>query len=154
MFTLSYMVQDQSDMMFCNQCKMNVYPSRPKFNITLFGIFAVVMTIIFTTITIISLSMFSEIFLFIFFMWGFMVINPYLIYFGLQKKQNCPRCFNKTFEKNLEYKPFGEKEPEIYKKIAPSERSIEKWHCPYCGNSLNEGAVFCGSCGKKFEIHR
>ena len=128
MFTLSYMVQDQSDMMFCNQCKMNVYPSRPKFNIALFGIFAVIMTIIFTTITIISISIFSEIFLFVFFMWGFMVINPYLIYFGFQKKQNCPRCFNKTSEKNLEYKPFGEKEPGIYKKIC--QRGIFYFYGP------------------------
>jgi len=85
-------------------------------------------------------------------MWGFMIINPYLIYFGLQKKQNCPRCFKKASEKNLEYKPFGEKEPEIYKALAPSEKSVIKWYCPHCGNSLNEGAIFCGSCGNKFEI--
>jgi len=153
MFTLRVMVhQDPNDMMFCNQCKMNVYPSRPKFNIIIFVIFAIIMLFIFATITILSLSMFSEILLFIFFMWGFMIINPYLIYFGLQKKQICPRCFKRTSEKNLEYKPFGEKEPEIYQVLASSEKSVLKWHCPYCGQSLNGGALFCGSCGKKFEI--
>ena len=148
------MVQDSNDMNFCKNCKMNVYPSRPKFNIKMFGIFAIIMMAAFTVLTIIYFSIYSEIFLFIYFMWGFMIINPYLLYFGLQKKQYCPRCFNETIEKNLEYKPFGDKEPEIYKKIPPSEKSTIKWHCPHCGNSLNEGAVFCGSCGKKFEIQR
>lgn len=152
MFTLRVMVQDPNDMMFCNQCKMNVYPSRPKFNILVFIILAIIMLFIFTAITIISLSLFSEILLILFFMWGFMIINPYLIYFGFQKKQNCPRCFQMTSEKNLAYKPFGEKEPEIYKGLTPSQKSVIKWHCPYCGHSLNEGAEFCGSCGKKFEI--
>ncbi len=152
MFTLRVMVQDPNEMMFCNQCKMNVYPSRPQFNIIIFVIFAIIMFVVFTTITIISLSVFSEILLFIFFMWGFMIINPYLIYFGLQKKQNCPRCFEKASKKNLEYEPFGEKKPDIYKALAPSEKSVMKWHCPFCGNSLDEGAIFCGSCGKKFEI--
>ena len=152
MFTLRVMVQDPNDMMFCNQCKMNVYPSRPKFNIIIYVILAIIMLFIFTVLTIISLSFFSELFLFIFFMWGFMVINPYLIYFGLQRKQNCPRCYKKTAEKNLEYKPFGEKEPEIYRTLTPSEKSIKNWYCPYCGHPLNEGAVFCGSCGKKFVI--
>ena len=148
------MVQDSNDMNFCKNCKMNVYPSRPKFNIKMFGIFAIIMMAAFTVLTIIYFSIYSEIFLFIYFMWGFMIINPYILYFGLQKKQYCPRCFNETIEKNLEYKPFGDREPEIYKEIPPSEKSTIKWYCPHCGNSLNEEAVFCGSCGKKFEIQR
>ncbi len=148
------MVQDINNMVFCQSCCMNVFPTRPRFNIKIFGIFAVLMLIIFTTITIVSLSILSEIFLFIFFMWGFLIINPYLIYYGLQKKIYCPKCFDKASEKNLEYKPFGEKQPEIYKVLAPSLKSTIKWHCPHCGNPLNKEAVFCGSCGKKFEIQR
>jgi len=148
------MVQDQNDMMFCESCKMNVFPTRPKFNIKLFGTFVIMMMLIFTTITIIFLSIFSEIFLIIFFLWGFMILNPYLVYYGLQRKQYCPRCFKKTFEKNLEYKPFGAKEPEVYKILAPSKKSRIVWHCPYCGTSLSQGAKFCKSCGKKFEIQR
>jgi len=139
-------------MNFCKNCKMNVYPSRPKFNIKIFGIFAIIMMAAFTVITIIYFSIYSEIFLFIYFMWGFMIINPYLLYFGLQKKQCCPRCFKKTIEKNLEYKPFGDKEPEIYKELAPSEKSTIKWHCPYCGTHVQGN--FCKSCGKRFEIKR
>ncbi|MFX1371464.1 MAG: hypothetical protein ACFFCE_06350 [Promethearchaeota archaeon] len=147
-------VQDPNDMMFCSQCKMNVYPSRPKFNIVLFVVLAIIMLFVFTTITLISMSFFSEFLLFIFFMWGFLIINPYLVYFGLRRKQNCPLCFKKASEKNLEYKPFGEKEPEIYKKIDPPQQTNIKWFCPYCGVSLNEGAIYCGSCGKKFEINQ
>jgi hypothetical protein len=87
-------------------------------------------------------------------MWGFMLINPYLIYFGLQEKKYCPRCYSETFEKNLTYEPFGEKEPGIYKSLASTAKTPKKWHCPFCGNSLNQGAIFCGSCGKKFVIER
>ncbi|MFX1387599.1 MAG: hypothetical protein ACFE9M_10320 [Promethearchaeota archaeon] len=148
------MVQDPIEMMFCNQCKMNVYPTRPKFNIKTFGIFTIIMIISFTIITIITLTIFAEIFLSIFFMWGFMIINPYLIYYALQKKLYCPYCFKKTVEKNLEYKPFGYKEPEIYKKLTLLKNNPIIWHCPYCGNSLNNEAIFCSSCGKKFEIQR
>jgi hypothetical protein len=146
------MFQDPNEMKFCNQCKMNVYPTRPKFNIKLFGAFALLMMIIFTSITIISLSIFAEIFLFIFFMWGFMLINPYLIYFGFQKKQFCPQCFSKTIEKNLKYQPFGEKEPEIYRALSPSQKSSLTWYCPYCGIP-NQGN-FCKACGRKFELKR
>ena len=146
------MVQDSNDMNFCKNCKMNVYPSRPKFNIKMFGIFAIIMMAAFTVLTIIYFSIYSEIFLFIYFMWGFMIINPYLLYFGLQKKQCCPRCFKKTIEKNLEYKPFGDKEPEIYKELAPSEKSTIKWHCPYCGTHVQGN--FCKLCGKRFEIKK
>jgi hypothetical protein len=84
-------------------------------------------------------------------MWGFMLLNPYLIYYLVKKKQFCPRCYQKVVEKNLEYQPFGKKEPEIYKLIAPPKKS-KKWYCPYCSNTLTEGAKFCGSCGKEFEI--
>ncbi|MFX1419310.1 MAG: hypothetical protein ACFE9N_10360 [Promethearchaeota archaeon] len=146
------MVQDPQDMMFCNQCKMNVYPSRPKFNIKIFGIMAALLLIIFTIITIISLTIFTEIILLIFFLWGFMIINPYLVYYGLHKKQYCPRCYNKTIEKNLKYKPFGDKDPEIYKDLVPSQKSPVNWYCPYCGTSIH--GDFCKSCGKKFEIKR
>ncbi|MFX0001168.1 MAG: hypothetical protein ACFE9Q_10490 [Candidatus Hodarchaeota archaeon] len=146
------MVQNINEMAFCKSCCMNVFPTRPRFNIKMFGFFAIMMFIIFTIISILSFSIFSEVFLFIFFMWGFLIINPYLIYYIFQKKNYCPRCFDKTFEKNLDYKPFGEKESEIYKTLTPSPKLITKWHCPYCGKSLNEGTVFCGSCGKKFNI--
>ena len=39
----------------------------------------------------------------------------------------------------------------MYKEM---QKSIIKWHCPHCGKTLNKGALFCGSCGKKFEIQR
>ncbi|MFW9882119.1 MAG: hypothetical protein ACFFG0_54335, partial [Candidatus Thorarchaeota archaeon] len=87
------MVQDPQDMMFCDQCKMNVYPSKPKFNIKIFGVFALILMIIFAVITIISLTIFTEIIFLIYFLWGFMIINPYLVYYGFQKKQYCPRCY-------------------------------------------------------------
>jgi hypothetical protein len=148
------MVQDPNDMNFCKNCKMNVYPSRPKFNGIVFGIFIIIMLAIFITLTIIFLSIFSEILLFIFFMWGFLLINPYLFYYGLQKKQFCPNCFKRTVPKNLEYKPFGGKEPEIFKTLTTSEQSGINWHCPYCGTPLGEEAKFCKSCGRKFEIKR
>jgi len=146
------MVQDPNDMMFCNHCKMNVYPSRPKFNIKIFGIFALIMMTVFTAITIISFTIFSEIFLIIFFMWGFMIINPYIVYYGLQKRQYCPRCFKKTIEKDLKYKPFGDKEPEIYKTLVSFQKNPLTWYCPYCGTPIHGN--FCKSCGRKLEIKR
>ena len=146
------MVQNPNEMMFCNHCKMNVYPSKPKFNIKMFGIFAIIMMTVFTALTIISFTIFSEIFLIIFFMWGFMIINPYLIYYGLQKKHYCPRCYKKTIEKNLKYKPFGDKEPEIYKALVSSQKSPVFWYCPHCGTPIHQN--FCNSCGRKFEIKR
>jgi len=82
-----------------------------------------------------------------------MLINPYLIYFSLQKKQYCPRCLRKTIEKNLEYQPFGDKEPDIYKELtSSSQKSPLTWYCPYCGIP-NQGN-FCKACGKKFELKR
>jgi hypothetical protein len=72
----------------------------------------------------------------------------------MQQKKHCPNCFGPTTEKNLEFKPFGEKEPEIYKLLAPIKKSPIIWYCPYCGNKVNNEAIFCGSCGKKFEIRR
>jgi hypothetical protein len=85
-------------------------------------------------------------------MWGFLIINPYLIYYGLQKKQHCPRCFNKTIKKNLDYIPFGDKEPEIFKILAPPKKSLVVWYCPFCGKLLNDGVKICNSCGKKLEF--
>lgn len=102
-------------MVFCDRCKMNVYPTRLKFNIVAFGICA---AIIFVPAIIITLSLpFSSIFIFLYFMWGFMFINPYLIYYGFARKKYCPRCYGMCFEKNLVYKPFGPKEPEPFNKL-------------------------------------
>ncbi|MFX1328765.1 MAG: hypothetical protein ACFE91_11610 [Promethearchaeota archaeon] len=148
------MVQDPNDMLFCEDCRMNVFPTRPKFNIKIFGILAIFMICLLTAITFIYSIIFSGIFLFIYFMWGFMIVNPYLIYYSLQPKQYCPRCFKKTTEKNLEYKPFGDKESEIYKALTPSNNIRMIWYCPYCGNAISKGGKFCKSCGKKFEIER
>ncbi|MFX1530922.1 MAG: zinc-ribbon domain-containing protein [Promethearchaeota archaeon] len=147
------MKQEIADMQFCENCKMNVFPTRPKFNIKIFGIFIVLISAIIIPLTIIYLPILSGLFIFLFFMWGFMLVNPYLIYYILKKKQNCPRCYQKVVEKNLDYQPFGEKKPEIYKFMAPPKKTFN-WHCPYCGKSLIEGAKFCSSCGKKFDIQR
>ncbi|MFX0081658.1 MAG: zinc-ribbon domain-containing protein [Candidatus Hodarchaeota archaeon] len=147
------MAQDIADMQFCENCKMNVFPTRPKFNIKIFGIFAVLISAIIIPPTIVYLPILSGLFIFLFIMWGFMLLNPYLIYYVVKKKEFCPRCFQKVVEKNLDYQPFGEKEPEVYKFIAPRKTSFN-WYCPHCGNSLIEGAKFCSSCGKKFEIQR
>ncbi len=146
------MAQNVDEMKFCRKCKMNVFPTRPKFNVKVFGFFAIILLIFFSIFTLIFLSIFSGIFLFIFFMWGFMLINPYVIYYRLKKKENCPRCFQEVQEKNIAYKPFGDKEPEIYKVLTPSKKSILKLYCPYCG-ILVQGQ-FCKSCGKKMELQR
>ncbi|MFX1343799.1 MAG: zinc-ribbon domain-containing protein [Promethearchaeota archaeon] len=147
------MKQEIADMQFCENCKMNVFPTRPKFNIKIFGIFIVLISAIIIPLTIIYLPILSGLFIFLFFMWGFMLVNPYLIYYILKKKQNCPRCYQKVVEKNLDYQPFGEKKPEIYKFMTPPKKTFN-WHCPYCGKSLIEEAKFCSSCGKKFDIQR
>ncbi|MFW9939643.1 MAG: zinc-ribbon domain-containing protein [Candidatus Thorarchaeota archaeon] len=147
------MKQEIADMQFCENCKMNVFPTRPKFNIKIFGIFVVLISAIIIPLTIIYFPILSGLFVFLFIMWGFMFLNPYLLFYIVQKKQNCPRCYQKVVEKNLDYQPFGEKEPEVYKLLAPPKKSFD-WHCPYCGNSLIEGAKFCSSCGKKFDIQR
>jgi hypothetical protein len=147
------MAQNLDEMRFCSACKMNVFPTRPKFNVKIFYTCAVAILFVLVIITIISLTIFAELFLFIFFMWGFIMLNPYLIYYGIRRKQYCPRCYQEVSEKNLDYKPFGDKEPEIYKLIAPPKKFIN-FHCPYCGILLNEGAKFCKLCGKKFEIQR
>lgn len=81
-----------------------------------------------------------------------MLLNPYILYYSLQKKQYCPRCYNKTIEKSLEYKPFGNKQPEIYKELAPSQNTQITLYCPYCGLPVQKN--FCKSCGKKLEIIR
>lgn len=145
-------VQPREDMQFCTSCKMNCYPVRPKFNIKIFGFFILLISAIVIPVAIVSIPVLSGLFIFLFFMWGF-ILNPYLIYYSAKKKQFCPRCYQKVIEKNLDYYPFGDKEPEVYKLIATPKKSIN-WHCPYCGNSLIEGARFCKSCGKKFEIQR
>ena len=154
MFPWRDMSQDINDMKFCESCKMNVFPSRPKFNIKIFGIFSAIMLITLTTITVITSFIFSGIILFLYYMWFFMVINPYIFYYGIKKKQNCPRCFQKVIEKNLQYQPFGEKEPEVYKSLAPVEKSLPKLFCPYCGTPMSKKGQFCKSCGKKLVIKR
>jgi hypothetical protein len=147
------MAQNLDDMQFCMSCKMNVFPTRPKFNIKIFGIFVILVSAIIIPLTIIYLPILSGLFVFLFFMWGFMLFNPYLIYYLVKKKQNCPRCYQKVVEKNLDYQPFGDKTPEVYKFIAPSKKSFDLF-CPFCGNSLIEGVNFCSSCGKEFDIQR
>ncbi|MFW9829162.1 MAG: hypothetical protein ACFFEY_16420 [Candidatus Thorarchaeota archaeon] len=146
------MVQDPHKMMFCVHCKMNVFPSRRKFNIRIFVIFAILMLIFLMLITVLVYTFFSQIILLIFFMWGFMIFNPYIIFYGLQKKQHCPYCFNITREKNLDYIPFGSKEPEIYKNLTPSDKPLFNWFCPYCGIALNQGIKYCKSCGKELKF--
>jgi len=143
--------QNINEMGFCENCKMNVFPTRHKFNTKIFGFFAVVLFLIFSLITLISLSIFSGIFLFIFFMWGFMVINPYAIYYGLRKKENCPKCYQLVHEKNTDFIPFGDKTPVIFKPIEASKMQ-GKFYCPFCGISIQGN--FCKSCGKKFDIVR
>jgi len=150
------MPQNKDEMMFCENCKMNVFPSRPQFNVKTFGICAVITFFIILPIFITTIAFLSSIFFSLYFMWGFMFINPYLLYYGLQKTHFCPRCHQEAVEKNLDYEPFGEKEPEVYKLIThtPSKKNQKNWHCPYCGSQMDQDGVFCGDCGKKFEIQR
>ena len=54
MFPLRDMSQDINDMKFCESCKMNVFPARPKFNIKIFGIFAVTILIVLVVLTVIT----------------------------------------------------------------------------------------------------
>ncbi|MFX1376128.1 MAG: hypothetical protein ACFFA0_09970 [Promethearchaeota archaeon] len=146
------MAQNLNDMQFCENCKMNVFPSRPKFNIKIFGFFVILISAIIIPLTIVSIpNWWSELLIFLFLMWGFMLLNPYLLYYIVKKKQNCPRCYQKVVEKNLDYQPFGEKEPEIYNLIAPSKKPL-RLYCPYCGILLITGVKFCSSCGKKINI--
>ncbi|MFX1455499.1 MAG: zinc ribbon domain-containing protein [Promethearchaeota archaeon] len=145
------MPQNLNDMRFCKNCQMNVYPTRPEFNIKIYGIFTIIILAILITLTSLFLSIFAELFLFIYFMWAFMILNPYLIYYLSQQKNNCPRCYQTTHEKNLEFRPFGEKPPKAYSIIAPRKEN-HQFYCPYCGISLDKKAKFCKICGKKLEI--
>jgi len=147
------MPQNLDDMQFCRNCQMNVFPTKPEFNIKIFGAFAISILTILIILTIFFLSFFVGLFLFIFFMWGFMILNPYLIYYITKQKRNCPKCYQEVIEKNLDFQPFGDKEPEIYKIIAPQKKTYD-WYCPYCGNPINEHGIFCKVCGKKFTIQR
>ena len=147
------MPQNLDDMQFCKNCEMNVFPTRPEFHIKIFVVFAFSLFVILITVTILSLSIFTELTLIIFFMWGFMILNPYLIYYIAQQKKNCPKCYQIVNQKNLDFQPFGEKVSEVYSLITPQKKTFNLY-CPYCGQSLIEGANFCKSCGKKFEIQR
>jgi hypothetical protein len=145
--------QNFDDMKFCNLCKMNVFPTRPPFNVKLFILFFIIVSITFIPLIILSLPYLTAwIIVAIFLTWGFLVINPYLIIYGLKKKQYCPNCYQLLNEKNLEYQPFGEKVSEIYEKIAPKKYNKSEWFCPYCGNRMSKKAKFCHSCGKKCEL--
>ena len=150
------MPQNKDEMMFCEKCKMNVFPSRPQFNVKAFVVCSVVIFLIILPIFVTTITFLSEILFYLYFMWGFMFINPYLLYYSLLKKQFCPRCYQGAVGKNLEYKPFGEKEPEVYKEIAPapSKSNQSAWYCPYCGSQMDHDGDFCSACGKKFEIKR
>jgi hypothetical protein len=154
MFTLRKKAQDLDRMKFCKYCEMNVFPTRPKFNTKIFSICIVMMLVVFTSITILLTSLFLGVFLFFFIMWGFMIVNPYLLYYGAKKKQYCPKCYQELVEKNLEYKPFGKKISEVFNLITPENKSSIILYCPYCGNSLNERTRFCNLCGKKIDILR
>ncbi|MHA1490707.1 MAG: hypothetical protein ACTSRI_13745 [Promethearchaeota archaeon] len=115
------MPQDTNTMKFCFNCRMNVFPSRPIFNVKMFVICVLIMFPIIVTINLVFFFAFFVLFNFIFLIWGFMLFNPYLIFYGLKKKQYCPRCYQKVIEKNLDYQPFGEKEPEIFTVLSPSK---------------------------------
>ncbi len=106
------MPQNPNDMMFCNKCKMNVYPGRPELSMVALGITAIITIIILSIISLIIMSLFLGLFVSFYFIWGFMCLNPYLIIYSLKKKEYCPKCYNRAVEKNIEYKPFGNKEPE------------------------------------------
>jgi hypothetical protein len=145
--------QNFDEMKFCPTCKMNVFPTRPPFNIKLFLFCFVIVSAVFIPLMVIFLpDIAAGIIVFIFLLWGFMIINPYLIIYGLAKKQYCPNCHHLLNDKNLDYQPFGEKQPEIYKIIAPKKNHKNKWFCPYCGNKMSKTARFCYSCGKKCEL--
>ncbi|MFX0043061.1 MAG: hypothetical protein ACFE8L_09125 [Candidatus Hodarchaeota archaeon] len=148
------MSQDINDMKFCESCKMNVFPSRPKFNVKIFGIFAVIILIVLVVVTVITSFVLAGILLFLYYFWFFIVVNPYVFYYSIKKKQNCPRCFQKVVEKNLLYQPFGEKEPELYRTIAPVKNASPKLFCPYCATPMSKKGQYCKSCGKKYEIQR
>ena len=61
------MPQNLDDMQFCKNCEMNVFPTRPEFHIKIFVVFAFSLFVILITVTILSLSIFTELTLIIFF---------------------------------------------------------------------------------------
>lgn len=147
-------------MRFCNNCRMNCFPTRSEFNTKVFGIFAVIIFIIITVLTI--LLILSWFFNLMFFFYLFMILNPYLIYYGLIPKIYCPKCHSKcTEEPNKEYEPFGPKKGEglphlPYEKPTSHQSNIktrEGWFCPYCGASISRNWKHCKLCGKLLEIN-
>ncbi len=118
---MRFVPQDFNEMMFCQDCQMNAFPSRPKFNAKSFGICALVLLPIIIA-NILLFQAFAWLFTFLFFMWGFMILNPHAIVYGLKKKQYCPRCHQKLIEKNQNYRPFGEIDPEVFRSLAPSNK--------------------------------
>jgi hypothetical protein len=143
-------------MNFCENCKMNVFSARPEFNTMIFVVNAVVMFII------VFILMFSPLFYFFYFMWFFMVVNPYLIYYGLQPKKFCPKCRSRVVEKNLGYEPFGSKKGEGLPRLPYETQTTQVtqtgpvkqgWFCPYCGAAISRDWKFCKACGKTLEIN-
>lgn len=139
---------------------MNVFPTRPEFNVIVFGVFAAVLFIINVILSYLWASWW--IFTFLFFLFLFMILNPYLIYYGLKPKKYCPNCHSKCSEEpNREYEPFGPKRGEGLPHL-PYEESISHpnkvlstigWYCPYCGASISRKWKFCKLCGKILEIN-
>jgi len=139
---------------------MNVFPTRPEFNVIVFGVFAGVLVIISVILSFLLLLWWF--FTFLVFSFLFMILNPYLIYYGLKPKIYCPNCHSKCSEElNREYEPFGPKRGEGFPHL-PYEESISHpnkvlstigWYCPYCGASISRKWKFCKSCGKILEIN-
>lgn len=144
---------------FCDDCGMNAFPARPEFNTVLFVITATISSVVMVIIIgILFVLLFDLNVLLLIFI---IVLNPYVVYYLLQPKKYCPHCRRELSKKNLNYEPFGDKEPEIYKKRAnqtdtssPMRNPRSNWHCPYCGKAIRRNANFCEFCGREFEIHQ
>lgn len=155
------MLQDKNDMKFCDNCKMNVFPARPEFNTLVFSVIAGIMVVIVTIYTF--LAFFTPFFQIIFFLYLFMFLNPYLIYYGLIGKKNCPKCRKEVVNKNLDYEPFGSKKSEGLPSLS-HEKEISKdvdgnvlsegWFCPYCGSTIKRTWINCKKCGKTLNFNK
>lgn len=95
-----------------------------------FGIFVIIMMFVISTITIISFSIFSGTFLFIFFMW-----------FGY---------YQEVHEINSEFKSYGVRKIEFYQVFTSSKKNTIAWYSPHC-SILVQGQFYI-FCGKKIII--